>query len=378
MKPSRRFWHTDLALEESEERLRALVEASPLGINILDLDGRPVFYNPRCEELHGIPFSQAGGKGWEKAVHPDDRERIVESWYAAARARQGWSETYRFLHPNGRVVWVIGRTAPMFVRGELIGHVGTLEDITEHKEAEAERERLLEREQAARRQAEAATLMRDNTLASVAHELRTPLQAIAMSVEALRLTTVHEDEQSHGQLTVALRNVAKMSRLVEDLLDISQLEAGTFEIRPEPITLLGLLDETLETFEPKAKELGIALSCEAADGLPSVSGDRQRLAQVLFNLVDNALKFTPQGGQVAVRAQPSEGQVRITVEDTGPGIPAELTSKVFDSFWQADRATRAGAGLGLGIAKGIVEAHGGAIWVEGNGGAKFHFTLPSC
>ena len=158
----------------------------------------------------------------------------------------------------------------------------------------------------------------------------------------------------------------------------SQLEAGTFEIRPEPITLLGLLDETLETFEPKAKELGIALSCEAADGLPSVSGDRQRLAQVLFNLVDNALKFTPQGGQVAVRAQPSEGQVRITVEDTGPGIPAELTSKLYDSFWQADRATRAGAGLGLGIAKGIVEAHGGAIWVEGNGGAKFHFTLPSC
>src|SRR5690606_7210418 len=147
------------------------------------LDGQPIFYNPKCEELHGISFDKAGNRGWEQAVHPDDRERVAESWYAAARARRSWSAVYRFLHADGRVVWVIGRTAPIFVRDKHIGFVGTLEDITEQKEAEAERERLLEREQAARRQAEGATLLRDNTLASVAHELRTPLQAIAMSVE---------------------------------------------------------------------------------------------------------------------------------------------------------------------------------------------------
>jgi PAS domain S-box-containing protein len=124
------------AVRESEARLRALVEASPLGIDIMDLDGNPVFYNPKCEELHGIGLNEAGGAGWTETLHPDDRERIAASWYEAAKARRPWAETYRFVHRDGRVVWLSGRAAPMSIGGQPVGFVGTLEDITDLKLAE--------------------------------------------------------------------------------------------------------------------------------------------------------------------------------------------------------------------------------------------------
>ncbi len=141
-------------LKASEARLHALVEASPLGIVVMDRDGYPVFYNPMAEELHGIPIDAAARNGWADAVHPEDRERVTTNWYEAARSGTRWADTYRFRHPDGRIVWVSGRAAPMRLDGEMIGFVGTLEDITALKAAEAELADLLARERAARAEAE--------------------------------------------------------------------------------------------------------------------------------------------------------------------------------------------------------------------------------
>jgi PAS domain S-box-containing protein len=367
-----------LAVEEREARLRALVEASPLGIVIMDLRGAPVFYNPKCEELHGIDLGEAGGSGWEKAVDPDDRERIVASWYAAARAGERWSDTYRFRHPDGRVVWVIGRAAPMYVAGEHVGFVGTLEDITDIKDAQRERERLLEQAQDGLEQAETAARLREQTLAAVAHELRNPLQTIGMSVEVLLAETSGAgDHSAHArQLAIMQRTVKRMERLIRDLLDMSRIEAGTLELRREPLLVTELIEETREAFERAAEEGEIRLDSDVSSETPQVCGDHERLAQVLGNLVDNAIKFTPRGGRIVVRAQPRGAEVRVSVEDSGPGVPADLQPHVFDFFWQAHRASRVGTGLGLAIAKDIIKAHGGDIWVESDGGAKFYFTLP--
>ena len=139
---------------ENEARLHALLEAAPLGIDILDADGNPVFYNPKAEEIHGFILREANPAQWLEAVHPDDRERIRRNWRQAASGRAPWSETYRFLHPDGRVVWVSGRAAPIRIDGQLVGFVGTLEDITAMKAAEADLEESLRREQAARAEAE--------------------------------------------------------------------------------------------------------------------------------------------------------------------------------------------------------------------------------
>jgi PAS domain S-box-containing protein len=380
--------HARLTVEESEARLRALVEASPLGIVVMDTHGKPISYNPMCEALHGIEFSEAAGDGWEKALHPEDRERVAASWYAAAREGRSWSDTYRFRHSDGRAVWVIGRAAPMYVRGEHVGFVGTLEDITALKETQLEREKLLERAEAGREKAENAARLREQTLAAVAHELRNPLQTIAIAVETLLYSAAggmdvtdqrppdrHRPDQDR-QLEIMQRTVNRMGRLIRDLLDMSRMEAGTLELRYEPLSISVLIEEVLEIFGRAAAEGEVRFECDIANDTPAVRGDRERLAQVLSNLVDNAIKFTPRGGRIVLCARCFELGVRVSIEDSGPGVPEDMRLRVFDFFWQADRASRVGAGLGLAIAKGIIDAHGGRIWVEGDGGAKFCFTLP--
>jgi PAS domain S-box-containing protein len=240
-----------------------------------------------------------------------------------------------------------------------------------------ERARLYERERRARDEAEAASRARDDILGVVAHDLRNPLTAISMYASLL-LEMPRDADTQRGQLRTVLELTDQMNRLIQDLLDASRIEAGQLRVHPAPLRLPPLLADAAEMVRMAAAERGVSLRVQAADGLPPVLADRDRVLQVLSNLLGNAVKFTPRGGDVLVCASSAGPGVEVSVADTGAGIPPEQLPHVFDRFWQGD-ARRKGAGLGLAIARGIVEAHGGRIRAESapGVGSTFTFTLPA-
>jgi signal transduction histidine kinase len=245
-------------------------------------------------------------------------------------------------------------------------------------QAGIEGERLLDLERVARAQAERATQLRDEMLAMVAHDLRDPLHTIAVGLETLLKLQPADVERAARQIAVMQRTVRSMNRMILALLDVTRIEGGNFVVAREHVQVQPLLDEVLELFEALAKERGISLTCHAPEGLPDVIGERDRLIQVLSNLIGNAVKFTPPRGRISVNAQLLKKTLHFSVEDTGSGIPSESLPQLFDRFWQADRTGRVGTGLGLPIAKAIVEAHDGRIWAESvvGRGTTFHFTVP--
>lgn len=223
-----------------------------------------------------------------------------------------------------------------------------------------------------------AVRAREEVLAIVSHDLRNPLNAI-MLASSLFQTSGDLSAEDREQLQTIDLSAKRMRRLIEDLLDVTRLEGGKrLPIEAAPIEVDTLVGEANELFKSQANEMSIAFTSEVAPGTPTVFADRDRVSQVLSNLIGNAMKFTPPGGSVRVHASRRDDAVLFTISDSGPGIPPEHLKDVFNPYWQGKRAERMGAGLGLPIAKGIVEAHGGEIWVESEQGrgTTFLFTLP--
>ncbi|HEX5751386.1 MAG TPA: PAS domain S-box protein [Archangium sp.] len=229
--------------------------------------------------------------------------------------------------------------------------------------------------------AQQAITLRNETLSIVSHDLRAPLSAISLLTTLTEQYQIPKGEAGNGareSLGRIRQSVLDMNRLIEDLLAVARLEAGRLSMDMEEVEVALLLTMARETNELLAADKSLRIEVELAPGLSPVRADRVRIHQVLQNLVGNALKFTPAGGLIRLRAEPGEGVVRISVSDTGQGIEPEYLPHVFDRFWQARHARNAGAGLGLAIVKGIVEAHGGRIDVESQlgQGTTFTFTLP--
>jgi PAS domain S-box-containing protein len=227
-------------------------------------------------------------------------------------------------------------------------------------------------------ESEQATRARDQMLGVVAHDLRNPLNTMLMATQLLADSTAPESP-ARRQVAIVQRAGERMNRLVQDLLDVKRIESGRLTVEPRSIESRSLVSEAVDMLRPLAASSSIELDLEIAhDNLPPVCADPHRVQQVLSNLIGNAIKFTPRGGRIVVCCEPDEGDVRFEVRDTGPGIPAENLPHIFGQFWQASRGDRRGIGLGLAIAKGIVEAHGGKIWVESEegSGSRFFFTLP--
>jgi signal transduction histidine kinase len=228
-------------------------------------------------------------------------------------------------------------------------------------------------------EAEQASRTRDEVLALVAHDLRNPLNVVLTSGELLLETVEGLEPRARDGLKMIRRAVGQMDRLIQDLLEVSGMEAGNIPIQTSEQPVDRLLHSACRAMRHVATEKQIELLCEPAADLPPVLADRDRFDQVLGNLIGNAVRFTPEQGQVRVGAERHGDGVRFSVSDTGVGIdPADLPH-VFDRFWQAKRSREGGAGLGLAIARGIVAAHGGEMWVEseqGNG-STFFFTLPA-
>ena len=220
--------------------------------------------------------------------------------------------------------------------------------------------------------------LRRDLVANVSHELKTPITAIRAHLENL-LDGV--EEPNEATVGVMLEQSERLGRLVDQLLDLSRLESGAFALELDFVTLRPLTDRVLREVQVGRPGHGIHLSNQVPDDLPPLEVDRERIHQVLFNLVDNASRFTPANGSIVVRAERSEEMCRVTVEDSGPGIPEAHRPFVFERFYRVDRARSregGGTGIGLTIARSVVEAHGGRIWVDTSptGGAAILFTLP--
>lgn len=230
------------------------------------------------------------------------------------------------------------------------------------------------------REARDAIAARDEVLNVVSHDLGNPLSAIRVATRVLDRQLDPGMDGARAQLEGIRGAAVQMERLIRDLLDVRRIESGRLRLvrRPEPVR--GLVDEALRSLQPLAEEQGVALTAHLDDALPArVTVDADRIQQIFSNLVGNALKFTPEGGQVTISAATAEEGVVFSVEDTGPGIPAEHLPHVFDRFWQARQQASHGIGLGLAIAKGLAEAHGGRMSVESEPGrgARFAFVIPA-
>jgi signal transduction histidine kinase len=255
--------------------------------------------------------------------------------------------------------------------------VRLLEAVATRLVAVLDRQRSLDAERRARAQAEAAVRQHDEVMAIVAHDLRNSLNRISLSASFLRESLGPDADPRPWELMQ--RGAKDMDRLIQDLLDVSRMEAGGLQLDRSQLPLAPLLAELQEQFGDLARSRGVELACHADPAVPPVLADRRRLLQALSNLVDNALRLTPAGGSVTIEARPAPGYVEFAVRDTGPGIPAEHLPHLFDRFWQGARARRGGAGLGLAIVKGIVEAHEGRLFAESRPGegALFRFWIPA-
>ena len=369
-------------LAASEERFRALASQAPAGIFLTDSRGDCIFVNRRWTQMTGMDAERARGQGWVQSLHPDDRERVFHEWYESARSMKSFECEYRFLTPDGTVTWVAGSAVAIrSVAGEVSGYMGTVMDITGRREAEAEREMLLASERAARTEAERASRMKDEFLATLSHELRTPLQAILGWSRLLLSQTLERDEEKRAVETIE-RNARLQTKIIEDLLDMSRILSGKVALQMQRTDLLKVIDAALETVGPSAETKGIRLEKRHDGGPAIVRGDPERLTQVIWNLVSNAIKFTPFQGAVEVRLTSTETHASIRVTDTGQGIRPEFLPHVFDRFCQGDASTtrkHGGLGIGLAIAKHITELHGGAVKAESAGegmGASFTVSLP--
>ncbi|MBW3628744.1 MAG: HAMP domain-containing histidine kinase [Gemmatimonadetes bacterium] len=283
--------------------------------------------------------------------------------------------------------------APMLSEGELLGALILLrapgasdfreEDLSNARiladlaAVSLRRVTLLAEEQRNRADAERAVRIRDDVLGIVSHDLRNPLNTIMLS-SSLMLEQPLSEDQRVKQIEIVKRAAERMNRLIQDLLDVARMEAGKLAMNRSPQPAAPLALEAVEAQRGLAEKHSIALKSEVARDLPQVEADRDRLLQVFANLIGNAIKFTRAGGVITVRAESSDGEVVFSVEDTGVGIRQEDIPCLFDAYWQATRTAHLGAGLGLSISKGIVEAHGGRIWTESEleKGSAFHFAIP--
>jgi signal transduction histidine kinase len=261
-----------------------------------------------------------------------------------------------------------------------------LEDVNVELEQQMDQVQLLSEDlrrtnlclEAARDKAEEASRAREDMLAVVAHDLRNPLNLLMMTTELLADTDPSR-EKTDQLLGVMQRAARRMNRLIDDLLEVVRQEAGHMTLDLEDTTAESLLAQTAEMFQAAALEKGVSLHVEACPPELAVNADAERIMQVLSNLVGNALKFVPPGGVIALKCESKGDEVVFSITDSGPGIARDDLNWLFEKFWQRRRTDKRGVGLGLAIAKGIVEAHGGRIWAESElgAGSTFYFALPA-
>jgi PAS domain S-box-containing protein len=370
------------ASDEAKFFLAAIVESSEDSIISVDFGGTITTWNKGAERLYGYPADEALGKPLTMLTLPRDLEEVLTN---IDKIRHGEAvepfETERVQKDGQHLYLAVALSPVKDSAGRIIGVSTIARDITEHKRADAERQQLLARARAAQAAAERANRMKDEFLATLSHELRTPLTAIIGWSEMLANPKL--DPTTFQQAVEVIRRNARMQvKMIEDLLDISRIVTGKLQLSVRPVDLGTIIITAVEGLRPAADAKEIRLDLQLDSAPWQVSGDPDRLQQVAWNLVSNAVKFTPRGGRVQVRLARVESHVEMTVSDTGRGIAPEFLPHVFDRFRQADATTtrgHGGLGLGLAIVRQLVELHGGTVRADSAGedlGASFTVSLP--
>jgi PAS domain S-box-containing protein len=351
---------SEAQLRASEEQFRAMASSMADGVVITDLDDHALYVNGRVTQITGYWREELIGTVIaDKVLTPEGRAAVAR--HTDSR-RSGESNRYtvEMIRKDGVHRWLeIGGAPLRDETGAIVGTVGTMTDVTDRRSADE---------------------MREQMVSVVSHELRTPLTALGASLKLLQREVPDGDERASRLLGMAIRNSDRMLGLVNDLLDLERLESSASMLKFTNFKVADLIEQAIDLLTPLAAERQVRLIAE--DTTSVVRADRERVSQVLLNLIANAIKFSPDSGPVRIGAQPCAERVEIFVRDEGRGIPEDRLPTLFRRFAQVhedDALRKKGAGLGLAISRAIVEQHGGRIWAENapNGGSVFRFTLPA-
>lgn len=358
----------EAALRDSESKFRTIANAMPQMIWSTLPDGFHDYFNDRWHEFTGIPTKEMASEEWMASFHPDDRQRASELWRKSLSTGEVLETQYRLRHHSGEYRWVLARALPVRdMQGQITRWMGTCTDIHDQKLAEEELRQGSHR--------------MDEFLAMLAHELRNPLAPIATASQLLSRKGMSEERAAQASAIIS-RQVSHMSNLVDDLLDVSRVKRGLVTLEKQVQDIKPIINSAIEQVRPLIEARGHAMTVRMSAESAYVDADRTRLVQVVSNLLNNAAKYTPRGGEIVLSAESDGGQVRVSVTDTGIGIDARLLPRVFDLFAQGARTpdrTQGGLGLGLALVKSMVELHGGAVQAmsEGPGrGSTFTISLP--
>lgn len=376
---------SELALKESEEKFRQLAEAIDAVFWIVDLmSGSHVYVSPAYERIWGYPVEELheNPNAWLEHLHPEDRPRIEAT--PAEEIFEEYNEEYRIIRSDGEVRWIRDRAfAIKNEQGQVYRVAGIAEDISDRKQTEAQLQQSNE-------QLLRATRLKDEFLASMSHELRTPLNAILGMTEALQEEVFGSVSDSQRQALQTIDSSGgHLLALINDILDVAKIESGQVELNLSATAIAPLCEASLKFIKQQAVNKKIELQLDLSPTLPDLLLDERRMRQVLINLLNNAVKFTPEGGRICLKVEalfaeeaPSETApitgVRWSVEDTGIGIAPENLPKLFQPFIQIDSALNRqfeGTGLGLSLVKRLVELHGGEVGVSSQLGVGSCFTV---
>ncbi|MCP2728716.1 GAF domain-containing protein [Limnofasciculus baicalensis] len=364
----------ETALRESEMKFRSLSDCSHIGIFLVDSEGRFTYTNPRCQAICGCTFTEALGRGWEHFIHPEERQELLSRWRNAVSNNGGFVSEARYIHLESKLHFCRVQTSPLVTpEGELMGHVGTIEDITESR---------------------AIAQMKNEFISIVSHELRTPLTAIHGSL-GLLANGVYDRKPQRGKqmLQIAATQTERLVRLVNDILDLGRLESGRVTLIKQSYDAAALMLQAADGMGGNAEQNNINLSVNPLNIL--VWADPDAIVQTLTNLISNAIKFSAPGSTIWLTAELIQNNISqetekltdereivlFSVKDRGRGIPPDKLETIFGQFQQVDASDsrqKGGTGLGLAICRSIIQQHSGKIWVESvlGEGSTFYFTLP--
>ena len=358
----------EAALRESEERFRVLTQAIPSLLWETDAEGSNTFMSDAWRSYTGMTAEQTVDGRWTEALHPEDRKVIYREWMAAVASPQLFECRYRLRAADGSFRWFLTRAAPLRdTEGRVRRWVGSSTDIDEIVQAQAA--------------LATADRRKDEFLATLAHELRNPLAPIRNGVHVLKRRQSSDDANA-PLIAIMDRQVQQLVRLVDDLLEVSRISRGQIELRKESVAVSDFLQEALETCQPLIDKHGHRVSLKIAGEPLRVFGDPLRLSQIAANIINNAAKYTPPGGQIEIEAASERGEAALRIRDNGMGVSAEMMPRIFELFVQAEAhagLADGGLGIGLALARQLAELHGGRIEGASDGvgkGAEFVVRLP--
>jgi PAS domain S-box-containing protein len=344
-----------------KRRTEAVIRSIAEGLVVVDEQGKVIMMNPAAEKLLGVSRKNKIGAPITESL----REEQLLSLASGNDDKKDGQREIELISQQDETKKILRASSAVIENesGQTVGMVSVLSDITKQKELDR---------------------LKASFVANVSHELRTPLIAIDKSLSLIMNNAAGELSPPQKQfLTIAERNLKRLNMLINDLLDLSKLESGRMELKRQFLPIENVINESADSFNNWAQTKSIAIERSIQNGLPDVNMDPNRIIQVLTNLIGNAIKFTPSNGKITVQAvlDNSKGEVKVSVADTGIGISKENLAKVFDKFYQVGERVSSdmfGTGIGLSIAKEIVELHGGRIWAESErgSGATFIFALP--